>query len=122
MSINYDAGPVSAQIPHPTEYKNCERLVISDYFTLNRWTCNEMFSWTCDNRCHIWSVLQGNVTAIFHLGRRTTPEGLSGRQSDPIAMECLKRGDTLLVPNSCRSIQWTVDTDEPVILLDLVGI
>ena len=119
--INYDFGPVIAQVPHPTEYKNCERLVISEFFTLNRWVCNEMFSWTSDNRCHIWSVLQGNVTAIFHLGRRIMPEDMSGRQSDPIAMECLKRGDTLLVPNSCRSIQWTVDGTESVVLVDLVS-
>ena len=121
QAIDYQIGAVFPQKPYPSEYPNCERLVICDEFTLNRWSFDEVMVWSTDSRCHIWSVLQGNVTAIFHLGRRGTPESLSGRQSDPIAMECLKQGDTLLVPNTCRSIQWTSDSDTPVVLLDVYG-
>ncbi len=120
-AIDYKKEAVSAQKPYPTEYRGCERLVICNEFTLNRWRFDDMMVWSTDNRCHIWTVLQGCATAIFHLGRRGTPENVSGRQSDPIAMECLKRGDSLLVPNSCRSIQWTADSDTPVILLDVYG-
>ena len=118
QAINYQQGAVFPQKPFPAEYRDCQRLVTSNGFTLNRWSFEEMMVWASDNRCHIWSVLHGSVTAIFHLGRRGTPENLSGRQSDPIVMECLNRGDTLLVPNACRSIQWTSDGDEGVILLD----
>ena len=116
--IDYQQGTVFSQKPSPTEYRHCQRLVTSAEFTLNRWIFDEMMVWVSDNRYHIWSVLQGSVTAIFHLGRRGTPENLSGRQSDPLVMECLKRGDTLLVPSVCRSVQWSSDSDEPVILLD----
>ncbi len=122
QSINYMSRPFGPQVGHTTAHRNCERLVICDGFTLNRWNCEETFVWNSDNRCHIWTVLQGSATAIFHLGRRTTPEDYSGRQSDPIAMECLKRGDSMLVPNSCRSIQWAADSDEPAILLDISGV
>lgn len=121
QTIQYDREIVQPQKPYPTEYRNCERLVLCEGFTLNRWTCADMFAWTTDNRCHIWSVLEGCITAIFHLGRRGTPESVSGRQSDPIAMECLHPGDTLMVPNFCRSIQWTNDGNAPAVLLDLVG-
>ena len=121
QAIDYQIGAVFPQKTYPSEYQNCERLIICDEFTLDRWSFEEVMVWSTDNRCHIWSVLQGNVTAIFHLGRRGTPEGLSGRQSDPIAMECLKQGDTLLVPNTCRSIQWTSDSNTPVVLLDVYG-
>lgn len=120
-SINYQRGPVAPQKSYSTEYKNCECLVIDERFTLNRWTCHDVFSWTTDNRCHIWSILHGSATAIFHMGRRGSPENCSGRQSDPIAMECMKAGDTLMVPNTCRSVQWSCDSDEPTVLLDLVG-
>jgi len=118
-AIDYHHEAVFPQKSFPTEYRNCERLVTSDAFLLNRWTFDEMAVWTSDKRYHIWSVLQGSVTAIFHQGRRGTPENLSGRQSDPIATETLKRGDTLLVPNTCRSVQWTNDGNEDVILLDM---
>ncbi len=118
QAIDSQQGAVFSQKPTPTEYRNCQRLVTSEEFLLNRWSFDEMAVWASDNRFHIWSVLQGNATAVFHLGRRGTPENMSGRQSDPIAMERLKRGDTLLIPVSCRSIQWTNDGDEPVVLLD----
>ena len=118
QAINDQQEAVFPQKPSPTEYRACQRLVTSNELTLNRWCFDEMMVWASDNRYHIWSVLQGSVTAIFHLGRRGTPESFSGRQSDPITMECLKQGDTLLVPSVCRSIQWTSDGDAPVILLD----
>jgi len=118
QAINYQQEAVFPQKPSPTGYRDCKRLVMSDELMLNRWSFGETAVWASDNRCHIWSVLQGSVTAIFHLGRRGTPESFSGRQSDPILMECLKPGDTLLVPGACRSIQWTNDGDATVILLD----
>jgi hypothetical protein len=118
LTIDYHQGAVFPQKPSSTEYRNCQRLVTSNEFSLNRWSFDEMAVWTSDNRYHLWSVLQGSATAVFHFGRRGTPENLSGRQSDPMTIEHLNRGETLLAPTSCRSIQWTSDSEEEVILLD----
>ncbi|MGL6194980.1 MAG: class I mannose-6-phosphate isomerase [Thermoguttaceae bacterium] len=120
-SINYDYTQITTQKSNYTKFNNCSLLVDCKDYIINRWVCDELLTWTNDKRYHIWSVLEGDVTAIFHMGRRITPEGYSGRKGDPVGMECLTKGDTLLVPNSCRSIQWTSDSDKPVVLLDIVG-
>lgn len=122
--IRYDVPLVQPQLPQRPpfmESRSCELLARCEEFIVNRWTFDEVMIWSEDYHCHIWSVLQGAATAIFHLGRRSSPGGVSGRQSDPIYMEKLQQGDTILVPPLCRSIQWTSDGDNPVVLLDILG-
>ncbi len=114
--------PVTALVPRTAEASRrfCEQLVCEKNFTLNRWTIFDPISWVADSRCHLWTVLEGSVDALFTAGRRTTKTYRSGRECDPDAIETLQQGDTLLVPASCRSITWIPEGHTQTVLLDVI--
>ena len=113
-------GPISAQTPFSTDHRNCECLVISQHFTMNRWRLWESFVWYNDDRAHLWTVLEGTAVMIFNAGRRVAPENQSGREGDPDAIEVLRTGDSILVPAMCPGLRWTSEAKERTTLLDVV--
>lgn len=90
---------------------HCERLVVDEHFTVNRWTSCEPFQWNSDGRCHLWTVLKGTGDAIFQAGRRG---------NGPDAIESLNFGDSMLIPAMCPEIRWIPENNETLILLDAV--
>ncbi len=113
-------GPVEPQHVLPAEHEFCERLLVSERFTINRWTLTEPFDWKNDGRAHMWTVLDGSVHAFFTAGRRIAPRAESGRSQDPEVVETLRRGDSLLVPAMSTSVRWNVDAEQDAVLLDAV--
>lgn len=112
--------PVAAQDSLRPDSQNCEQLVVDEHFTVNRWTLSRPMTWGSDGRCHLWSVLEGTVDAIFKAGRRSMSRAFSGRESDPDAIESLYLGDSLLVPAACFEIRWIPENNRRVVLLDVV--
>ena len=119
-SLAEPCGPISPQPSFATESKRCERLLICERFTVNRWTSMEPFAWSNDNHAHLWTVVEGTTTAIFNVGRRVAPLAQSGREADPDAIEVLQEGDSILVPAMCPTLRWTVEGDKKLVLLDVV--
>lgn len=113
-------APIFSQKPAGTGHRFCERVIVNRNFTVNRWTLTEPLSWRTDQRCHLWTVLEGSVDTIFTAGRRITPKNLSGRDPDPDAIETLAQGDSLLVPAMCNTIRWVPEKSEKIVLLDIV--
>ncbi|MGV3607804.1 MAG: type I phosphomannose isomerase catalytic subunit [Planctomycetaceae bacterium] len=60
-ATNYGFGPISAQIPKPTDKPHVQQLVHCDKFVLDRWTSFNEATLGGDNRFHIVSVLHGSV-------------------------------------------------------------
>ena len=112
--------PVLARPAFPTAYKMCECLLIGEPFTLNRWTLTDPFVWKNDAHAHLWTVLDGTATVIFNAGRRTSPQGQSGREGDPDAIEVLSQGDSILVPAMCSNLRWIVESGHQTTLLDIL--
>ena len=119
-SLSAPCGPISAQIPFSTEHRNCECLLISHPFVLNRWRMWESFIWNNDNHAHLWTVVEGTATAIFNAGRRTACPYRSGREGDPEAIEVLHTGDSIFVPAMCPGLRWTSEGGGRAMLLDVV--
>ncbi len=61
-AINYDYGPVSAQLPHDTGRSGLERLVACDQFVLDRWKFSGQLMAGGDDGFHILAVLSGEVS------------------------------------------------------------
>jgi mannose-6-phosphate isomerase len=83
--INFARGPVDPVVPMTSEGSNVERLVRCDKFVLDRLRLDAPHTLPADDRFHILTVIEGNVSCNF--------EGGSGE---------LRRGDTILVPASMR--------------------
>ena len=113
-------GPILPQTPSSAEHSTCERLVIAERFTLNRWCLKEPFVWYNDGHAHLWNVLEGTATMLFNAGRRIAPTFRSGREGDPDAIEVLHTGDSILVPAMCPSLRWTLEDGSQAKLLDVV--
>ncbi len=108
--IDYDAGPVSPQVPRSTQRPYVERLVECDKFLLDRWRLREAgvspagdngseeLSIGGDGRFHIVAVLDGEVR-------------LSG---DPSGRP-MQKGDTALIP-AC--LTESLEVGPEAILLD----
>ena len=119
QAIDFQAGPVRPQRPVPGIRLNCETLVLCDQFKIERWHSPSQFVWQGDDRCTIWTVINGSAGIIFTAGRRVAPRAESGRDNDPDAIEPLNRGDSLLVPAMTSSIRWVSEGKEPLVLLSI---
>jgi mannose-6-phosphate isomerase len=108
--------PVTAQVPVKTEIAHCERLIIDEGFTINRWTLDEQLLWYNDHRCHLWTVLDGSLVTSFTAGRRTQIVKNSERETDPDAIEILQRGDSILIPAVCRNLHCIPENNHAVLL------
>jgi mannose-6-phosphate isomerase len=111
--------PVTAQVPVKTEDSHCERLIIDESFTINRWTLNEQLIWYNDHRCHLWTVLDGSLVTSFTAGQRTQIMKNSERETDPDAIEILQRGDSILIPAVCRDL-YCVPENNHAVFLDVI--
>lgn len=80
---DFERGPVSAQVPKSTKDPNVERLVACEKFILDRIRLEGVKELGGDDACHIITVLDGQVD---------------------IASDNLERGETMLVPASCREV------------------
>jgi mannose-6-phosphate isomerase len=112
--------PVAAQQPVKTGNIHCERLIIDANFTINRWTLNEPNVWHNDNRCHLWTVLEGTLVISFTAGRRTYVIKNSEREPDPDAIEILQQGDSILIPAICRHLHCIPENYNRAVFLDVV--
>lgn len=112
--------PVAPQVPAKSAFSDCEQLIADEHFTINRWTLSRPLTWQTDDRCHLWSVLEGSADAIFKVGRRSVPKAVSGRENDPDAIETFNLGDSLLVPAACLDIRWIPENNRRVVLLDVI--
>jgi mannose-6-phosphate isomerase len=61
-AIDYSAGPVTPALPQSTERPQVERLVACDKFVLDRWTISDRVPLGGNERAHIVTVLEGNLT------------------------------------------------------------
>ncbi|MDR0335918.1 MAG: class I mannose-6-phosphate isomerase [Planctomycetaceae bacterium] len=113
------AEPIVAQQPLKTEDIHCERLVVDENFTINRWTLEEPYAWYNDQRCHLWTVLSGTLVISFTAGRRTNRFGNSERATDPDAIEVLQQGDSILIPAVCRHFHCIPENGCRVVFLDI---
>ena len=122
LALSNPCGPVNSQTPRSVlkQRRQCERLVSTKFFSINKWIMGTPISWKTDRHCHLWTVLEGSVDAIFTAGRRVASPGKSGRDPDPDAIEVLHRGDTLLVPAACDQIRWVPEENQSVVLLDVI--
>lgn len=117
-AINYDLGPIRPIRPVFDEERHNEQLIDCADFRVRRWSFESHLLWHGDESCHLWTVLEGGVSAIFTAGRRVAPPYVSGRDNDPDAIEVLNRGDSILVPATTTAIRWVAENNEPVVLLD----
>jgi mannose-6-phosphate isomerase len=88
-TIDYSRGPVDSITPQPTDRPSVERLIACDKFVLDRWRLDSSQRLANDDRFHIIADIQGKVLV----------------QADESENE-LQRGDTLLIPASCRQIEF----------------
>jgi mannose-6-phosphate isomerase len=87
-TIDYSRGPVGPHPPQPTSDPHVERLVACEKFVLDRRRIGESICWSTDNRFHIFTVVEGRVSMKGH------------------DESChLGRGDTILVPACCQSLE-----------------
>jgi mannose-6-phosphate isomerase len=86
-TIDYTRGPVEPTIPQRSDRPNCERLAASDKFILDRWRLDAPQQLINDDRFHILAVVEASITAM------------AGNPHHE-----LRRGSTLLVPASCRTV------------------
>ncbi len=98
--IDYDSGPVAAQVPQSTELPGVERLVSCDKFILDRRQFDTFQTIGADDRFHILAVLAGAVQVA----------------GDP-ASEPLLPGQTMLLPATADARDIFAKT--PAIILDM---
>jgi mannose-6-phosphate isomerase len=84
-TIDYRRGPVGPVAPQATTPPYVERLVACGKFVLDRWKIDTPQTFENDDRFHIMTAIDGNVTL------RT-----------PDSQHELRRGDTRLIPAGCR--------------------
>lgn len=99
-SIDFAAGPVSPQVPQPTDRAAAERLVDCDKFVLDRVKLDAPLKVGGDQRFHLLAVLEGSVQ-------------LAG---DPLAAP-LSRGQTAVLPASLEEVRLT--PEGTAVLLDI---
>ena len=99
-TIDYARGPVAPQQPQPTDHPQCQRLVDSDKFVLDRWRIDQPLTAGGQQRFHILSVVDGQVTVTA---------------GD--AQESLPRGSTILLPACCG--EYAVRPQGRATLLDM---
>jgi len=88
--IDFDRGPVPPIEPTAGEREGVEILVRSDKFVLQRWTLASSRLLMSDRRCHLVSVVEGELRV----------------EGDP-STEPLQRGCTILVPAAMPSVRLT---------------
>jgi mannose-6-phosphate isomerase len=99
-AIDYDRGPISPSIAHPTGDPRIERLVECESFVLDRWNLSEQAMIGGDDRFHILTVLEGEII-------------VAGDPMDaPIA-----RGGTILLPAAVGPC--AIEPLSPARLLDM---
>ena len=85
-ATDFERGPVTAQTPEPTDQAHVRRLVACEKFVLDRWeldshpASNGPHTAGGDDRCHLLTVLEGEVI---------------------LAGDRLSRGETMLLPAAC---------------------
>jgi mannose-6-phosphate isomerase len=99
-TIEYSRGPVSPVLPKTTMNSHVERLVACDKFILDRGQINTQRTFENDDRFHIVTVIEGQLTLNADGSQRA-----------------LRRGDTVLIPACCR--QWDAAPDNNAVLLDM---
>ncbi|MDR0869901.1 MAG: hypothetical protein LBN39_03830 [Planctomycetaceae bacterium] len=119
QSIHTPTFPIRTEQPVRAKHKHCEQMLDSPWFSLDRWTLDKPILWNNDERCHIWTVLEGSADAVFTAGRRFAESVVSGRAADPDGIETLNRGDTLLIPAVCQYIRWVPEQKKNTVLLDV---
>lgn len=77
---DYSRGPVSPQVPVPTDKENVERLVACDKFVLDRATVKTSTTFGGDDACHLLAVVDGEVSVGEH---------------------SLRKGQTAILPAAC---------------------
>jgi mannose-6-phosphate isomerase len=87
-TIDYSRGPVAAVSPSPRSRPGIENLVACDKFVLDRWRISAPEPLATEDRFHILSVVEGDVTLRA-----------SGQ------MYLMRRGDTILVPACCPEVE-----------------
>jgi mannose-6-phosphate isomerase len=97
---DFNAGPITPQVPRPTDRPHVERLVGCDKFVLDRWRFDAPQSLSDDNRFHIVAVLEGAVQL----------------EGDPLGQSLVK-GQTALIPAACR--QRLLTPTAASVLLDI---
>jgi len=100
-AIDYTQGPVATAQPRPTDRPHVERLVDSDKFILDRWTFSSPQPTGADDRCHILTVLDGQVRV----------EGDPGETP-------LRLGQTVLLPAALGPVTLSPAEGQTAILLD----
>jgi len=84
-AIDYSLGPIQPVAARPTEQSHIAQLVACDKFILERWQFSGSVSLPDDDRCRLIVVLEGScVVQVANIE------------------QTYQRGDTLLVPASCR--------------------
>jgi mannose-6-phosphate isomerase len=98
-AIDYQHGPVLAQLPEATDRPHVERLIACDKFHVDRWKLSGSAAAGGDQRCHILMVLAGRVEV----------------DGDP-ADRPLAAGGVVLLPAELGSV--TVRGEGPAVMLD----
>ncbi|HVT30105.1 MAG TPA: type I phosphomannose isomerase catalytic subunit [Lacipirellulaceae bacterium] len=87
-TIDYSRGPVIPRSPIATNRPNVERLAECDKFILDRWCPDSAQPIPNDNRFHILTIVEGNVSL-----------------SAASQIDHLRRGDTIFVPACARDVE-----------------
>ena len=94
--INYLYCDVRPQISQATERPFVERLAACDKFVLDRWSLHDQQAVGGDDRFHLLSVIEGELSITAHE---------SGMPGDDVSTLTLMRGDSLLLPASLPAVQ-----------------
>ena len=100
-SLDFNQGPVGPGEPASTDREHVERLVDCDKFVLDRWELSGVQSCGGDRRCHIITVVVGEVQV----------------EGDPGAKP-LGPGKTALLPAEIGPVRLTSSGSDPAVLLD----
>ena len=87
-AIDFDLGPIDAQVPQPGDASHIERLVTGDKFILDRWQFDSTQAAGADDRCHIVTVLDGTVAV-----------------AGDVVDTSLRKGETVLLPAAIGSVE-----------------
>ncbi len=99
-TIDFDRGPVFPVTPTATSRPSVERLVGCDKFLMDRWRVDSLQKIADDDRFHILTVVEGNISLNIEAGG------------------ChLRRGHTILI--SAASCNVEISPQGPAVLLDM---
>ncbi|GHT34863.1 mannose-6-phosphate isomerase [Planctomycetales bacterium] len=93
LALPEKSTPVKANASVKTISSNCEELIADKHFTVRRWKFDEKLHWNSDDRCHIWTVLEGSVVLRYDYGNTSAEEKL-----------CF--GDSVLIPAITPQLDW----------------